>query len=557
MDFTLDAPAVASCPLKTQNALTPGLAIPPREPVRLAPYVEAVARAAGELLDEVVSTVAGVADLRPLASEPRAERADATLAAMEAGARAIVQAVLPSDKANHRRGRADVLVRGADAASGRPGYQPVRVRGRRVLDARAAGSVQASPLSEPEFAAATGLSGYSPRGGPKIGDQLELVHLWLLLEAAGYAAGDVPVGGLLGTDQLPAGQRVTWVDLTAPSVTRNPREQGPAAVQISPIERYRFEHDLRVGLGEAAASGHEERLLRPIRNAECDTCAWWPVCRPRMDDDDLSLRIAKWPLDVHEIRTLRALGVTTVSDLVAADLSALLPEYESRLTHRSGIADRLRQARHRCEMLVSGVELERTTSGPVPVPAASIEVDLDIEASADNRVYLWGFLVHDRAAGAAPVYKAFGEFSELTPAAEVELAVAAFTWLRRLAGSGQLRVYHYSDYEVVRLTALAARGAGLEWAVQLAQTAFVDLFGVVRGHFFGAHGLGLKNVATSGPGFRWRDPDPGGLNSQMWFEDAVRGPETGRAAARSRVLAYNEDDVRATWHLRQWLRDLT
>ena len=88
-----------------------------------------------------------------------------------------------------------------------------------------------------------------------------------------------------------------------------------------------------------------------------------------------------------------------------------------------------------------------------------------------------------------------------------------------------------------------------------APAEFVDLYDVVKAHFFGAGGLGLKLIAQHA-GFRWRDEDPGGLNSQAWFADAVRrarrgGPRAGRA---TRVLEYNEDDVLATAVLRAWLR---
>jgi predicted RecB family nuclease len=65
-------------------------------------------------------------------------------------------------------------------------------------------------------------------------------------------------------------------------------------------------------------------------------------------------------------------------------------------------------------------------------------------------------------------------------------------------------------------------------------------------------------VASAGAGFHWRDDDPGGLNSMRWFEEAVHAPNKDiREQARTRVLEYNEDDVRATWHLRRWLRTLT
>ena len=76
----------------------------------------------------------------------------------------------------------------------------------------------------------------------------------------------------------------------------------------------------------------------------------------------------------------------------------------------------------------------------------------------------------------------------------------------------------------------------------------------MKTHFFGVNGLGLKLIAAHA-GFHWRDDDPGGLNSQLWFAEAVHGPTPEiRAQARTRVLEYNEDDVLATSRLRDWLR---
>ena len=105
-----------------------------------------------------------------------------------------------------------------------------------------------------------------------------------------------------------------------------------------------------------------------------------------------------------------------------------------------------------------------------------------------------------------------------------------------------------------------ARSSGSEqlgWAVDWARQRFFDLFTVIRTHFFGTQGLGLKVVASKAAGFGWRDASPGGLNSQAWFEQAVGGESAAvRASARQRVLEYNEDDVEATWHVRRWLRGL-
>ena len=94
----------------------------------------------------------------------------------------------------------------------------------------------------------------------------------------------------------------------------------------------------------------------------------------------------------------------------------------------------------------------------------------------------------------------------------------------------------------------------LDWAAAYAEEHFVDLLEIVKAHYFGVSGLGLKLMARH-VGFSWRDDDPGGLNSQLWFAEAVHG-ETAevRARARRRVLEYNEDDVIATSQVRAWLR---
>jgi predicted RecB family nuclease len=117
-------------------------------------------------------------------------------------------------------------------------------------------------------------------------------------------------------------------------------------------------------------------------------------------------------------------------------------------------------------------------------------------------------------------------------------------------------VFHYSGYEVAKISELARREHDelLDWAAGYAEEHFVDLLEIVKGHYFGVSGLGLKLMARH-VGFSWRDDDPGGLNSQLWFAEAVHGATAElRAQARRRVLEYNEDDVAATNHVRAWLR---
>jgi predicted RecB family nuclease len=327
-------------------------------------------------------------------------------------------------------------------------------------------------------------------------------------------------------------------------------------------QRYDHEHAFRVDVARRArqrtgGADDPDPLVRPIRVDECARCPWWAQCGPQLHPDDVSVRINKGALDPREIGTLRARGVETITELAAVDLDDFLTGYLPEVTHRPGAEDRLRLAARRARMLLSGTSLDRTTTGPVPVPAAAVEIDFDLETSPDGRAYLWGFLVTE--AGAAPRYVAFSRFARLDDDAEAELAAQALGWLRDQVdrAGGDVCVYHYSGFELSKLDALAAARPTplLRWARAWCAEHACDLLDVVKTHFFGAHGLGLKVVAADGAGFSWRDDDPGGLNSQAWFTEAVLGDSAEvRRAARQRVLDYNEDDVIATARVRGWLR---
>lgn len=550
--FTLDPYAARSCALKTHNAFHPGLVRP--EPVGSGSRIPGSLEFVATTYQRILSGSASVADLRPLMGEPSEAQEAACLAELAAGTEVVVGGLLPRDWAGHRSGRPDLLVR--DPAGG---YFPGMVKYQRVIDQRKDdlpyrySELESLPESREE-------TGWRYRWHWRWANSLQLAHLWRLLAPTGHQAASGPRGLIIGNDE-PAGRgvRATWLDLTELAVPPAP-EQVDEVAQASPVsalERYDHEFEARVRLAEKAGAAHAEDppLLHPIVSYECNYCPWWSICRPLLDDNDLSLRISKSPLDAHEISVLREAGVATVHDLAATDLESLLPSYLPRVAHRSGAEDRLRLAQRRSQLLLNGVDLERTTDGAIELPRATLEIDIDVETSRDDRVYLWGFWVSDGNGGGR--YEGFSSFTELDDAGERQLARDAMSWLRELVAETDALVFHYSDYEVVRLSRLAAPGDEvMGWALGYAGSNFVDLFPVVRKHYFGTNGLGLKMVASAGAGFHWRDEDPGGLNSMRWFEEAVHSPsEVAREQARNRVLQYNEDDVQATWHLRRWLRE--
>jgi predicted RecB family nuclease len=602
----LDAYAARSCPVKTHNAFDPTVSIPPVESGgRLTELFDGAQQFEAVVLEQLITSCRGrVVDLRLLAEHPPAERTRACLAAMESGAEVIIAGLLPVDGPGHRVGRPDLLVRGADGPGGHPAYHPAAVKWHKVVErarpsvpadsgagsvspasdgARTPGSdpdepavVHYSTLDQPAPADASTLAGHTLRLGSRGADFLQLAHYHRMLQSCGFAATPA-LGAVIGTDGgaagtfgrlgsaptegLPSAPVLAWAELERPSVRTFSRSHPEGWRLRSLLERYDFEHEFRVAIAEVATrqTGHPDTdplpLVRPIVNAECGRCHWWEHCRPQLDPDDVSLRIDKGALDAREIVTLRRHGIGTVTDLAEVDLDHLLTWYLPEVTHRSGAEVRIRTAARRARMLREGRWFDRETSGPIEVPRAVVEIDFDIESAADGRVYLWGFLVQRDDEPA--VYHEFSRFSVLDELGELQLAREAFEWLRSVVEAGEpVVVYHYSGYEVAKIRGLADRTCDplLDWAAEYAEEQFVDLLEIVKAHYFGVAGLGLKLMAAHA-GFSWRDDDPGGLNSQVWFTEAVHAESPpARAAARRRVLEYNEDDVIATSALRAWLR---
>jgi predicted RecB family nuclease len=573
----LGAYAAHSCPVKTQNAFDPTVAIDVSPSNASAPAHERFAElfdGGGQfvtaMLDQLIESCNGrIVDLRQLTANTGEVQVEACIRAMSSGADVIIGGCLPVDLSGHRVDSPDLLIRGADAADGSLTYHPAVVKWHKIIERARPPENEAeeprvlsySTLADPGPAAALEVEGYDLRIGSRQADFLQLAHYHRMLQACGFGA-EQPRAGVIGTDDLLQTPVLAWADLGKPQVRTFSRSSPEGWRLRSLLERYDYEHAFRLKIATVAQrqTGRPDQdpqlLVRPIVNKECPRCQWWEHCLPQLDPNDVSLRINTAPLDMREIATLRRHGIATITDLADAELDQLLEWYLPEVTHRSGAEDRIRVATRRARMLLGGISFDRETTGPIEMPQSELEIDLDIESSADGRIYLWGFLIQ-HAGGNGGVYHEFSRFDDLDDRAETALAVDAFTWLRSVVDSTpSVVVFHYSGYEVAKIIELARREHDelLEWAAAYAEEHFVDLLEIVKAHYFGVSGLGLKLMARH-VGFSWRDEDPGGLNSQLWFAEAVHGETAeARARARRRVLEYNEDDVTATSQVRAWLR---
>ncbi len=537
--------------------------------------------------------------------EKRAERVEATTAAMASGSRLIIGGRLPTDDAGRRTGEPDLLV-----ASAGTGYRPADIKHHRSLAARPAES-NADPalwsaFDDPAWEAAGSDAAMAAR--KRRADLLQLGHYQRLLEAAGLAAADGRFGGIIGVERV-----VVWYDLDAP-VWRTPSSSGRTRLR-STMEVYDFEFDFRLDIiAVAAASAGDPGvtpLVVPVKIAECAECPWWSHCGPLLEagPGDVSLlprigwrewrihhdhgvtdRAALAALD-HRTATLIAAGVdlrpvlgargrlpaeTNLADVLASrrpaqaarlakaglhtlgDAASLCPRTASYSdAPMQDLPEQIDQAR---AALGRALVYRRRDVAAVHVPRGDIEVDIDMENTADG-VYLWGTLVTigpgwtARPAG----YRAFSTWEPMTAATEGELFAEFWRWLADLrtaaAADGlRLRAYCYNaSAENSQLRRLAtACGLTAEVDAFIGSAQWIDLYRVFAGQLITGGSIALKAVAPLA-GFSWEVTDPGGDEAMLRYEQAA-GPD-GDPAARAWLYAYNRNDTEATRALRGWLDD--
>ena len=156
---------------------------------------------------------------------------------------------------------------------------------------------------------------------------------------------------------------------------------------------------------------------------------------------------------------------------------------------------------------------------------------------------------------------AFVSWDPDTAAGEIDAFLAFWKWFSELRieaarGGASLRAYCYSQgAENGQLRRLAAR-CGIEEQVEefIGSEQWVDLLPIVRDQLItGLPSMGLKTVAPLA-GFSWRGDDVGGDLAMVRYVEATSGEtDAVKADARQWILEYNEDDVRATAALREWL----
>ncbi|MFC3963827.1 TM0106 family RecB-like putative nuclease [Nocardia jiangsuensis] len=470
---------------------------------------------------QVRTALVGAAPEQWVVIDPKgraADRAAATLRACANAAPRIWGALLPQEPDTGRRGGVEILLRDAE----RGGYIPVLVVNHKVTDPRRPEPADFHPTTtDPHVWNPAPDPHRKLRQQPR--DQQRLAHLYRMLQRHGLASPAL-VGGVIGYE----GSRILVHDL------------GPLLA----------EYDRRYADRIAVVRGELPTL--PSKIPECRQCPWWsrgPEAGPGCEGVLIERRDVSLVAPGSRAEVLRGHGVQTIDDLAA--WSGPEPEdwqhgpfVEAVVTARAWIA---------------GAPLVRRVQ-PVRVQRADVEVDVDLESFQEFGAYLWGTLLDG-------VYRPFVTWDPLPTVDEARSFGEFWSWLMRTraqahAAGRTFAAYCYSrTAEDKWLYESARRFAGKPGVPSVEQVRafvdgpeWVDMFQAVSEQFICPNGKGLKKIAPVA-GFSWRDPEAGGEASMSWYRRAVGYEAEPALSQRTRLLEYNEDDVRATRVLREWMTE--
>ncbi|MGA7934402.1 MAG: TM0106 family RecB-like putative nuclease [Kovacikia sp.] len=296
-----------------------------------------------------------------------------------------------------------------------------------------------------------------------------------------------------------------------------------------------------------------------ISRNRCSLCHWFSHCYAvAKAEQHLSLLPGVTPTRYLQLQALNLTTVKSLADTNPAQLEPL-PGFGREAAHKL-----VRQARstlqNRALPIEGGTDSHSNrlpTSRPslstrpthsclatAELPTAPVELYFDIEAEpALNLVYLHGVLVIDRQAKTETFHSFLAERSDHEPAVWQEFLDLVWTY-------PTAPIFHFCPFEVQTVERLAKLYNTPSHRITPLLTRFVDLHErVTRLVTLPVESYALKPIARW-LGFDWRDSTANGAQSIYWY---AQWQATGDRTYLDSILTYNEDDCRATYHVKDWL----
>lgn len=271
----------------------------------------------------------------------------------------------------------------------------------------------------------------------------------------------------------------------------------------------------------------------PFLKSSCKKTPWYSVCfedAKECNDISLIFRISQ-----ADQRRLYGIGIKTVSQLAEADMNELQAKLED------WPFDKIVRFNNQANVLISGQTLVLKKSD---FPKVRHEVYFDIESDPTKDIhYLFGLLVKDNESGSVEYKKFFANNKE-------EESLIWKQLLDFIAELDDFAIYHYAYLEKQVFKTFSSKYGAPSDLISKFEENTIDLYDqTVESVVLPLYFYSLKDVAGH-IGYKWDDPKAGGAESVVWYNEWL---ETKDDNILKKLLKYNEDDVRATLAVKEWL----
>ena len=462
-------------------------------------------------------------------------------------------------KPTERASRPDLIIRVGTRSDGRPAWAPVDIKSHRAVTESKANFIFTSAISE-----ILPSQDSREQGRLDYNDLHQLAHYTRHFQALGIAGDDLWVG-IIGRDldncvwarigDVVMGQGKAQESFL--SVYDQQFAEAREVVRLSQIEN--LDLTKKSGVIPVNSSG----------KMGCTACKYKSTCLEEMEAFD----------NGHG-------HVTLLARITPLIVEKNFPQIESinDLLVQTPLNDAMVTAQIRARVKKTEVPELLDPSTPVVIPEADIEIDIDLENSmealreleidepiGEDRLYLYGFGIHDRTISKDWQSAVIDTYSNYSNTEDGEFEVMSKMWNRlqqeilKAENSGKsIKIFHYSPHEFTWWKKYANRFVGRPGVPTLNEleefkiSYLVDLYPIAQKFAFPAKSYSIKDLAPLAK-FEWSVPMAGGANSLFKYKDAINKTldQSARDEAIDWLDAYNRDDVKATFAVRNYLRTLS
>jgi len=267
-----------------------------------------------------------------------------------------------------------------------------------------------------------------------------------------------------------------------------------------------------------------------IARQRCSLCRWYSDCYAiAKSQRHLSLLPGVTPTRYSQLQTLNLTSIESLTQASSTQMELVFGEAAAQQL--------ILQAQ-------SVIQKRAILYSSLPIPSSPIELYFDIEAEPDLKLdYLLGVLIVDRKTST-------GTFHSLLAERPEDEGLVWQQFLDLVWQYPQAPIFHFCSYEVDTVKRLAKLYNTPREQVRPLLERFVDIYKqVTQTVALPVESYALKSIARW-LGFEWRHPQSSGSQCIYWYDKWL---ETGDRTFLDAIQSYNEDDCRATRHVKDWL----